>query len=148
MTFATTTIPNAITALLAVIEAAVPTGTQVSDGAPVEYTAPNAVYIDGWTSNQAPASLAASPSFQVEEDYEIEGTIRAYQGDVDQAASRTTAFALFKAIQTGIRADPRLGGAVRVAWITKNDGAQGGTDIGGVATEIDFAVHCEARISS
>lgn len=147
MSFPTTTVPGAIAQLVTLASAAVPKGTVVTYGTPREYSAPNVIIFTGWQGVESPASLRDAPSFQLEEVYEIEGIVRAYEGDLNQLATMATALALKTVVQSAIRNDPTLAGNVRAAWWSSEVARTGQTDRGGVATEIEFAIHCEARIS-
>ena len=147
MTFPVSTVPNAIGQILTLAGSAVPTDTLVVYGSPREYEAANVVLVTGWQTVETPASLADYPSFQLEEVYEVEGMIRCYQGDLNQTATMTSATGIKTALQSAIRSDPTLAGNVRAAWWSSEVGRTGITDRGGVATEIEFSIHCEARIS-
>lgn len=148
---ATTTVGDAINAFVTLVTnacAPLDSTIQVCDGPPVRYLAEDYVLIRGWDYEmQEPASLGGGPNgFQIEEHYEITGLIRSYRGDSVQADTRARALAIFAAIQQAVRTDPSLGGVIRVCWMDKGTGTQGPTSHGGTACEIDFALHCEARL--
>lgn len=148
----TTTVGAAITAFIADISTACasldPT-IQVTDGPPIQYLAPDYVWVRGWEYDlEAPATLGGGPNgFQLDEAYTIDVTIRSWRGDSVQADSRAPALNIFAAIQTAVRNDPTLGGAIRVCWIDKGTAVQGVTPRGGTACEIEFSLRCEARLT-
>jgi hypothetical protein len=103
--------------------------------------------LTGWENEHSPATLGGGPrGFQVEEVYDLTGLIRCFRGD-SIVTARTQALLIFAAVEAQVRADPQLGGAIRVCWITRSTGKLGPTNKGGTACEIDFALHCEARIT-
>lgn len=149
---ATTTVGDAITAFIALVTnacAGLDPNIQVTDGPPIKYLANDYVTIRGWEFNiEEPATLGGGPNgFQVEEHYDILGQLRSWRGESVQADSRSQALAMFAAIQLAVRNDPTLGGVIRVCWLDKGTGTQGVTSHGGTACEIEFALHCEARLT-
>ena len=145
-----TTIPAAISGFLSQCQAAVPAGTGVYDGiVRVGQSTASFVAVTGWVSDErAPATFGATPGFfTLEEHYEIQGFIRCLEGSEDQTVSRGQAFAVWDAIEQAVRADPTLGGAVRVSWLRRQEGIQGANEgARGNGTQITFELHCEARI--
>lgn len=147
---AVSAIPAAVSGLLAAIGAQVPSGTGVYDGVVREgQSTESFVVISGWVSDErAPATFGAGfGQFTIEEQFEIQGYVRCLEGSTVQQVSRQQAFTVFEAVEQAVRADPTLGGAVRVAWVKRVLGTQGAANgARGNGTQLDFEVHCEARI--
>lgn len=146
---AVTAVPAAITGLLSQITAAAPAGVDVCDGVVrTGQSSSSFVVVTGWeTADRQPATIGGPLHFSVEEHFELTGFIRCLEGSEDQTESRQQAFAVFEAIEMAVRSDPTLGGAVRVAWVSRHAGVQGPADGSrGNGTQIDFTVFCEARL--
>lgn len=146
MTTTTTTVDAAIAYLVSALPANMPANSEVVDGVPTEYTSALMVAVTGWELDQAPATLGGPIRFQVEETYTVTLAVRAFVPDSMQAA-RSAYISLYNAIQATVRADPTLGGAIRVSWVERDKPTQGPTDIGGYAVEGEITIRCEARIS-
>jgi hypothetical protein len=158
MTGLSTAVPQAIAGFLAVCHAAidpdrtlggaVPQNVGVFDGDPVEGQQVGAyVQVSGWdTTMREPATFGAPDFFTIEEQFDITGTVWAFVGQGAQAASRAQALLVFASVETALRSDPTLGGAVRAAWLNRHVGTQGVTAQGGTGTQIEWSCHCEARI--
>lgn len=154
MTWTSTTLPNAVSALLAVMRASVPAETDVSiepvqvlDGDPLEHAAEDYVVFKGVHNyTQAPAGLGSG--FPLEESYELEFFVRSWRGGPDLSVARNQALLIFADIEAGIRADVTLGGAIRHCWISSMQLEQGMLPkSSAVATELSVYVACKARIS-
>lgn len=147
---AVSAIPAAVDGLISAITAAVPAGTGVYDGVIREgQSTEQFVVISGWVSDERePATFGAGfGQFTIEEQFEIQGYVRCLEGSGVQQVSRQQAFSVFDAVEQAVRADPTLGGAVRVAWVKRILGTQGAANgARGNGTQLDFEVHCEARI--
>lgn len=146
---ASTAIPAAIAGFMSMAKSAVPAGTGVYDGSVrTGQSTSSFVVVSGWQSDErAPASFGGPQRFTIEEEFEIVGYIRCLEGSEDQTQSRGAAFAVFEALESAVRADPTLGGAVRVSWFRRQAGTQGPADAArGNGTQIDFELHCEQRL--
>lgn len=156
MTLPSSIVPLAIGAFLDVIAGAVASGVVVVDGEPrAGQSSDQTVVLTGWeTVDRDPATFglgAMGGSFTIEEDFVLVGYIRCYEGDEDQATSRTSAFALFSDIESAVRLDPTLGtgganNTVRASWFHKHTGTQGAATPGGTGTQLDFELRCQGRI--
>jgi hypothetical protein len=127
----------------------VPHGVGVFDADP-KAGQPDAAFVQvaGWQiTMRDPATFGALDFFTIEEQFDITGIVWAYAGDSSQSVSRLAALTIFQTVEAAVRADPTLGNTVRVCWFSHHAGAQGVTAQGGTGTQIDWALHCEARIS-
>lgn len=147
---AVSSVPAAVAGFLAQLESAVPAGTGVYDGVVRQgQSTTQFVVVDGWKmEHREPATFGAVPGFfTIEEVYELTGYVRVLEGSESQSVSRQTAFQVWDAVEQAVRADPTLGGAVRVSWLSSMTGTQGAADgARGNGTQLDFELHCEARI--
>lgn len=146
---AVTAIPAAIESFLAAATTAVPTGTGVFDGiVRAGQSQTSLVVVTGWESEERePATFGGAQFFTIEERFTLLGYIRCLEGSESQSVSRGQAFAVFEALETAVRDDPTLAGAVRVSWFSRLVGTQGAADAArGNGTQIDWGLFCEARI--
>ncbi|GAA2929840.1 hypothetical protein [Streptomyces enissocaesilis] len=154
---ATSRVPAAIDALLAILRAA-PALAEVTiiDGPPVGDMADADLVAVGWSpSAEAGAELAqdfASAGARTrDEDFTVTGWIESWSGDSDVAPRRTRAFALLAVVEDAIRATgpnpdaPTLNGAVLWAHLTRAQLQQFSTDQG-IRAGLAFTVSCRARI--
>ena len=144
------TVPGAITALLAAFTAALP-GVEVRDGPqPSDTSADEAVYVgwdgdpsyggDAWTSQEAAAGLGGVPN---QESYSVHCSAMVLNHDEDLPAARARALALRAAAGAAIAADPKLGGAVMRASFSAGSGRQ--VPVGaGIKVFVLFDVDCDA----
>jgi hypothetical protein len=154
---ATSAVPGAIAALLAILRAE-PALAEVLivDGPPVQDMADPDLIAVGWSteSDQAAAmtqDFNAAGARTRDEDFEITGSIDCWRGDHDVSTVRDRAFALLGVVENAIRASgpnptaPTLNGAVLWAHLTSSVLRQSLTEQGTRAT-LSFTVTCHARI--
>lgn len=148
----TSRIPAIVEAVVTVVTTAVGSSAQVFDGA--WSTVPDGDYVAvGWTPDDQFASSAQTWAAQGnrsrDEAITVPCYIDSYSGDTDVAARRTVAFNLLGLIETAVRADPTLGGAVPrslPAEITEIRERHEQTDKG-LAFGVTFLIHVpRARI--
>ena len=154
---ATSRIPAAITALVALWQAAPGlAGVTVVDGPPTsDQSDPDYVYVGWQTGEDAAAEMAQNfanaGARSRDETFDILCQTDSFTGDADVAARRTRAFQLLAAIEDSLRATgaapsaPTLGGAVLWAHLTQARLIQRNTDQG-VQVGIAFRISCHARI--
>ena len=65
----------------------------------------------------------------------------------DAKAARDSAFALLELVVVQLNADPTLGGAIRFCQLTRMTHSTTPGQNGGVVSQIDFGIHCEATIT-
>ena len=150
---------DALVSLISGLPACAPAnGVFVSDGYPLD-TSANVVVAVGGTSNPT-ATLTSSTvtmgAQTVEEEYEIEGTISAFNGGTNQQEVRNQAATVYKAIQSAVRAQVAPGGAgfslaagqLIFAEMLASDLKQTDEATAGMGREatITFRVRCMARI--
>jgi hypothetical protein len=154
---ATSAVPGAITALLAILQAdAGLSGVQVIDGPPTVDQSDQDYVAVGWQPEtdeavQLAQTFAYAGARRRDEEFAILGWIDTWTGDSDVAARRVRAFELLAVIENAIRATgaspdaPTLNGAV--LWCELRGGVlkQANTDQG-VRAGIAFTVACRARI--
>lgn len=152
MTFHTsTTFFDGIDAFVAIVETALSPLSDpwsVFDGDPREGTFNWVAAITGATNwSQSPAGIGAgSPSFPLDEDYEITARLACWDGTITQSTSRNSIKAAFQAIETGVRADPTLGGIALWSYLATNEYEQGATDASGSSAQLDITLYVTARI--
>jgi hypothetical protein len=154
---ATSAVPGAMTALLAILRAAPAlSGVQVIDGPPTTDMADPDIVAVGWApddgqSAQLVQAFNAAGARTRDEDFEITGYIDCWRGDHEFGTVRERAFALLAVIESAIRASgadptaPTLNGAVMWAHLTAGVLRQSFTDQGTRAA-LTFTVTCHARI--
>ena len=144
------TVPAAITALLAAFTAALP-GVEVRDGPQVPDTsADEAVYVgwdgdpsyssDAWTSQETPEGLGPQTN---RETFTVHCSVMVLNHDEDLAAARARALALRAAAGAAVMADPSLGRAVMRAVFSAGAGRQIPT-AAGITVHVLFDVDCDA----
>lgn len=145
-----TTVGDATTALVAAAQTAVAGldwTVDVYDGPPYQYTEPDYIIVDGFDFDERrPATFGGPRKFQIEEVYVLQGQIVTNRGSNVPVEARTAALTIFEALETAVRADPTLGGAVTASWLGKASGRVGGT-ANGVRAEIIFELTCNARVT-
>lgn len=147
---ATSSIPAAITALVGLLKAAL-TDVDVFDGPPMTGDMPDHVCIghdpldplNAVEADQVPASLGNRAR---EESYQILCSLAAWSGDEGMAARRDRALALFATVESIVRANVTLNGAVRSAQIGSYTLVQEQTDQGASAG-LRFRIACSARLT-
>jgi hypothetical protein len=123
-------IPDAIDALLAMAETALP-GVQVLDGPEAEW--PEMEYIAIGLSPEDlenPSTRTAAGTETTSESAEIIGMIRVWSGDDDIRPLRQRAYELLRALRDATEADNRLGGAVDQVELTGHIYAPGASHRG------------------
>jgi len=101
--------------------------------------------INAW--NQQPAGIGAGvPSFPLDESFEINARLACWDQTITQSATRGSIATAFKAIETGVRNDPTLGGLVLWSYLGATIYEQGATDASGSSAQIDIYLACKARI--
>jgi hypothetical protein len=139
-------IPAVTTAALSAISSAI-AGQVTQFGQPVEvadgelgtYIADEFVQLIGVTGGRQ--TWAALGKQRRNEEYQLNGMIRCYVGNDDQAYVRQRCCDLFALIETALDNDPSLSGAVNGAVQAEaNDMRWGVTDSGGRAAELDFTL--------
>ena len=154
---ATSAVPGAINALLAILRAdAGLSGVQVLDGPPVGDQADQDYVAVGWQdgseeSVQIVQDFAYAGARTRDEDFAILCWLDTWTGDSEVSARRVRAFELLAVVENAIRASggsptaPTLNGAVLWAHLTNAVLKQANTP-DGVRAGIAFTVTCRARI--
>ncbi|TXS36927.1 hypothetical protein [Streptomyces sp. OR43] len=154
---ATSAVPGAIAALLAVLRAA-PALAEVNviDGPPVGDMSDEDLLAVGWspdgdTAAETVQDFADAGARRRDEDFTIAGWIDTWSGDSDVSVCRLRAFELLAVVEDAIRATgpnpdaPTLNGAVQWAHLTRGVLHQSNTDQG-IRAGLAFTVTCRARI--
>jgi hypothetical protein len=154
---ATSAVPGAITALLAILRAdAGLTGVQVLDGPPVGDQSDQDYVAVGWQdgseeSVQIVQDFASAGARTRDENFAILCWLDTWTGDSDVSARRVRAFELLAVVENAIRASggsptaPTMNGSVQWAHLTNAVLKQANTQ-DGVRAGIAFTVTCRARI--
>jgi hypothetical protein len=154
---ATSAVPGAITALLAILRAdAGLSGVQVLDGPPVGDQSDQDYVAVGWQpdgeeSVQIVQDFNAIGARTRDENFAILCWLDTWTGDSDVSARRARSFELLAVIENAIRATagapnaPTMSSSVLWAHLTNAVLKQANTDQG-VRVGIAFAVTCRARI--
>ncbi|WP_406730895.1 hypothetical protein [Streptomyces sp. NBC_01794] len=154
---ATSAVPGAIAALLAILRAAAElSDVQVLDGPPTgDMSAAEYVSVgwqpDGDESVQIVQDFNAAGARTRDEDFAILCWLDTWTGDSEVSARRVRAFELLAVVESAIRASggspaaPTLNGAVLWSHLTNAVLKQANTDQG-VRAGIAFTVTCRARI--
>lgn len=154
---ATSAVPGAITALLAILRAdAGLSGVEVVDGPPTgDMSAPEYVAVgwqlDGEESVQIVQDFNAAGARTRDEDFAILCWLETWTGDSDVSARRVRAFELLAVVENAIRASggsptaPTLDGSVLWSHLTNAVLKQANTDQG-VRVGVAFTIACHARI--
>lgn len=145
MTSPNSSISRVIPALVTLFADNVPAGVSVYLADPRVYVSQGYVALTGWKGEMEPKTLGGNGGFKIDEAYNVEGVIRAAEGDTNAAGTLDTAFSIFTAIQDALYADSTIGGICRFSWFREVNGEMGATDKGGVATEITFTIYVEFR---
>lgn len=150
-----TTAPAALTALVTLLKAATdPTAITIIDG-PTDGAETDAYLCVGWDgettagvrSTQDPAAMRGPGNHSRKEDYDVLCYLNVHTGDSDITTPRTTAFAFLAAVETLLRANTTLSGALNSggwAQLSEWEMRQGSSGAG-LAIEIPFAIKCKAR---
>lgn len=154
---ATSAVPAAITALLAILRAdAGLAGVQVLDGPPVGDQSDQDYVAVGWQdgseeSVQIVQDFASAGARTRDENFAILCWLDTWTGDSDVSVRRTRAFELLAVVENAIRASggsptaPTMNGSVQWAHLTNAVLKQANTQ-DGVRAGIAFTVTCRARI--
>lgn len=154
---ATSALPGAITALLAILNAANGLdGVLLIDGPPVGDVATSDFLAVGWSGGEDQAAevqqdFNAAGARTRDEEFAITNVIDVWDGGEDFAAVRTRAFEILGVVEQAIRATgpnpeaPTLNGAVLWAHLTRATLRQYFTDQG-ARVALAFTVSCHARI--
>lgn len=149
---ATSAIPAAIDALLVALRGAAGlSGVDVFDGQPMTGENPDHVCVghdpldplNAVEASQTPASLGNRAR---EESFDILCSLGSWSGDDKMSDRRTRALALFAVVETVVRANVTLNGAVRTAQIGTYTLVQEQTDQGSSAG-LRFRIACSARLT-
>ncbi|MFD7093395.1 hypothetical protein [Streptomyces xanthophaeus] len=153
---ATSAVPAAVDALLAILRAAPGLAkVQVVDGPPtVNLIGPDFLFVGFQPGADAAVSLtqqfASAGARLRDEDIEIQGYIESKVGGTDMAGRRRRAFEILGEVESALRATdaaptaPTLNGTVQWAHLTAGDLFQIQSD--GVTAGLNFTVRCRARI--
>jgi hypothetical protein len=136
-----TTVPAALTALVALAAAALPS-VQVFDGPPTT-DLPDTYLLVGFAEG-GPAVTGqqiTEGGGLTEEVYDIACQLSVYSGDTDIATTRGQAAGLFDTLATALAGADKLGGAVGFADLSGFDWTQDQASEGAVVT-VDFTVNC------
>jgi hypothetical protein len=155
---ATSAVPGAIAALLAILQAAPGlAGVQVLDGPPTGDMSGQDYLAVGWDGDTGANAADASQQFNAagartrDEDFSVACWLNTWTGDPDIAARRVRAYGLLAVVEDAVRASgaspmaPTLGGAVLWAHLTAHSLRQDFTSQGARAA-IGFTITCRARI--
>jgi hypothetical protein len=153
---ATSAVPAAIAALVALLRTPAITNVDVIDGPPTDDVNTQDFIAIGWNPEADQAAelqqqFNAAGARTRNEDFVITGWIDVWTGDTDFAVVRTRVFELLGVIEQRIRATgpnpeaPTLGGTVLWAHLTGGTLRQSHTDQG-VRAALAFTVTCHARI--
>ncbi|MEV5444044.1 hypothetical protein AB0N23_16125 [Streptomyces sp. NPDC052644] len=154
---ATSAVPAAIDALLAVLRAAPALAdVEVIDGPPTGDMSAADIVAVGWQPDGDEAATMAQDfayagARRRDEEFVISCWLESWTGDSDARARRARAFALLAVVEDALRASdtapeaPTLGGAVLWAHLTAGTLRQVYTDQG-VKAGLSFSVSCRARI--
>lgn len=153
---ATSRVPAAVAALLAILEAEPALDeVLVVDGPPaVNLTDADRIYV-GWQPSEGPAvsltqDFNAAGARTRDEDFAILCYAESRVGDTNMALPRTRAFELVGVVETALRATgaapeaPTLNGTVLWAHLTAGDVFQQQSE--GAIVGVNFTITCRARI--
>lgn len=141
-------IPGALTQFMALAAAALPAGSTVWFGEELPtYTAPITLQVTEITGDQVPAEIG--PQYRREESFSLICSLSYYQGGApDFPGILGTVMANFLLVSQAVGNNPSLNSAVRYAQVG-NFVITPATDPNGLsALTLDFAVRCEARVTS
>ncbi|MCX4786465.1 hypothetical protein OG369_09805 [Streptomyces sp. NBC_01221] len=154
---ATSAVPAAVDALLAILRAAPALAeVRIVDGPPsVNLTERQRIYV-GWSPGAEQAvdtaqDFAYAGARSRNEDFSIACYVETRAGDKDMVLRRVKAFELLAAVEDALRATndaptaPTLSGTVLWAHLTAGSLVQEQTD-GGALAGLSFTVTCRARI--
>lgn len=136
-------VPSALTALTAVVTAAVPSAT-VIHGEVGTYVAAVQVVIGDVNGSDTPATLVGGAPQSYAESYDITTTARAWSGGDDLKAIRTQGLAMKDAIRDALAADQSMGGVVNQAYLARYTVRTAFDEHGkGVACEVGLTIHVD-----
>lgn len=153
---ATSRVPAAVDALLAILDAsAALDGVSIVDGPPTTNLSDSDHVFVGYQPG-AESSVTLAQNFNSagartrDEDFTIACYAESRSGDTDMQARRSRAFALVAAVETALRATdaaptaPTLNGTVLWAHLTAGNLMQGQSQ--GAQAGVEFTITCRARI--
>jgi len=146
---ATSAIPAAITNLIAILRAV--EDADVFDGPPMTGENPDYICIghdplDPLNAVEASQSAASLGNRAREESFDILCSLAAWSGDGSMSGRRTRALELFAAVESAVRQNVTLNGAVRTAQVGTYTLVQEQTDQGSSAG-VRFRIACSARLT-
>lgn len=141
-------IPGALAQFMVVASAALPAGTTVWFGEELPtYTTPLTLQITEITGDQAPAEIG--PQYRREETFSLTCSMFAYQGGPpDFPGILSTLMTQFVVLSRAVANNPTLNSAVRFAQVGNFIITPASDPNGQSAVTLDFAVRCEARVTS
>jgi len=154
---ATSAVPGAIAALLAILQASQNLdGVDVIDGPPVDDVATSDFLAVGWSggedqSAESMQNFNSAGARTRDEDFTIASVIDVWSGDDTFSTVRTRAYAILGVVEQELRATnsapeaPTLNGTVLWAHLTRTQLRQYFTDQG-ARVALGFTVSCHARI--
>ena len=140
-------IPAALTNLIEILTAALPSTTQVNVGPELpRYVAPQTLEVLGVTGDQEWAEMSG-PNYKREETYAIHLKLTAWAGDADWTSRFQEALVLFDSVFVAVGTNPTLNNTVRLSEVGSLDLVPMLAERGSAAG-FTFQVHCSQRISS
>lgn len=141
-------VPDALTALISIATAALPTGTQVWFGKPLPtYEAPITLQICGVRPGEQSVAVLG-PDYTREEVYSIECLLTSFAGDPDYIDRAKEVFDQFHLLSIAVANNPTLNGAVRFAEMKTFEYVPDADSHGMTLGALTFTVECQARITS
>jgi hypothetical protein len=122
--------------------------SQVVYAQPTTYLAPNIIAVDKVNREVTQAHMVGSGGAGwLREQYTIEVVISCMRGGSDFLSLETDFWALVALVESTVRTDPSLGGAVSVARPTRGDALSAFTDDhNGILCEGTFPIDCLAEL--
>ena len=141
-------VPAAIPAFVSIVQAALPAGFQVREGAIFgPRIDPQALLITGIHFTEDTFG-EMSPAYRHEEHYEIQCALAASQGVDDQASLLTQLYGIYADISLAIANNPDLNKTVRLAWTRQLDYSMGYDGKGLTVAVLQFEVQVQVRVTS
>jgi|HubBroStandDraft_5_1064220.scaffolds.fasta_scaffold1224319_1 hypothetical protein len=141
-------VPAAITALLAISKAALGTNATVWFGKQLsQYQMPITLQITGVTDGSQVAKTLG-PDYKRDETYDIVCVLTSFAGDLQYMTRMTEVFANFSLLTVAIGNNPTLNQSVRFSEIHSFTYVPGADAKGMTLGQLTFMVACQARITS